>query len=167
MKFRAVAIAAAAILACLAGPGSAQEVADPDAPVVERVEIHRNQVLAPETFLYYISTKAGDRYDEYRLKEDFRRLWDTGFIDDLYIDVVDGQKGKVVRFVVSERKRIAIVDDRGGKSVTSTTIDEELKKKEAAIKIDSFYDPGKAKRVEQIIRDLLSEKGRPFATDKH
>jgi outer membrane protein insertion porin family len=167
VKFRAVAIAAAAILACLAGPGSAQEVADPDAPVVERVEIHRNQFLAPETFLYYISTKAGDRYDEYRLKEDFRRLWDTGFIDDLYIDVVDGQKGKVVRFVVSERKRIAIVDYRGGKSVTSTTIDEELKKKEAAIKIDSFYDPGKAKRVEQIIRDMLSEKGRPFATVKH
>jgi outer membrane protein insertion porin family len=167
VKFRAVAIAAAAVLACLAGPGSAQEVAEPDAPVVERVEIHRNQFLAPETFLYYVSTKAGDRYDEYRLKEDFRRLWDTGFIDDLYIDVVDGTKGKIVRFVVSERKRIAIVDYRGGKSVTSTTIEEELKKKEAAIKIDSFYDPGKAKRVEQIIRDMLSEKGRPFATVKH
>ena len=36
-----------------------------------------------ETFLFYVSTKPGDRYDERRLKDDFRRLWDTGFLEDL------------------------------------------------------------------------------------
>ena len=57
-----------------------------------------NQFLQKETLLFYISTKPGDRYDEQRLKDDFRRLWDTGFLDDLLLDVRDGPKGKIVTF---------------------------------------------------------------------
>src|SRR5258706_517356 len=67
------------------------------APLVERVEIARNQFLSAETLRFYISTKPGDRYDQLRLREDFRRLWDTGFVDDLSFDVDDGPKAKVKR----------------------------------------------------------------------
>ena len=35
-----------------------------DTPLVERVEITQNQFLQPEALLFYVSTKAGDRYDE-------------------------------------------------------------------------------------------------------
>jgi outer membrane protein insertion porin family len=69
--------------------------------------------------------------------------------------------------VVSERKRIQIVDFRGSKALTKTAIEDELKKKDAALKIDTFYDLGKARRVEHILREMLAEKGRPFATVKH
>src|SRR5882672_9274964 len=158
----------------LAAParGQAPEPEAPDdeaaAPLVERVEIARNQFLSAETLRFYISTKPGDRYDQLRLREDFRRLWDTGFVDDLSIDVRDSpQGGKVVTFVVSERKRIQIVDFRGSKALTKTTIEDELKKKEAALKVDTFYDLGKARHVEHILREMLAEKGRPFATVKH
>ena len=146
---------------------AAQEEADPNAPIVERVDIVRNQFLDKETFLFYISTKPGDRYDERRLKDDFRRVWDTGFVEDLLLDVRDGAKGKIVTFVVDERRRIQIVDYRGSKALTTTTIEEELKKREAEIRIDTFYDIGKARRVEAILREMLAAKGRPFATVKH
>jgi outer membrane protein insertion porin family len=163
----AAVLAGGAVLA-LPIPAAAQEEADPNAPVVERVEIARNQFLQKETFLFYVSTKPGDRYDERRLKEDFRRLWDTGFVDDLTVDVRDSPTGgKVVTFVVSERKRIQIVDYRGTKTLTTTTIEDELKKREAGLKIDTFYDLGKARRVESILREMLAEKGRPFATVRH
>ena len=89
-------------------------------------------------------------------------------MDDLSIDVRDTPTGgKVVTFVVSERKRIQIVDYRGSKALTTTTIEDELKKKEAALKIDTFYDLGKARHVEHILKEMLAEKGRPFATVKH
>ena len=146
---------------------SAQEEADPNAPTVEAVDIVRNQFLDKETFLFYISTKPGDRYDEKRLKDDFRRVWDTGFVKDLLLDVRDGAKGKIITFVVDERGRIQIIDYRGSKALTTTTIEEELKKREAEIKIDTFYDIGKARRVESILREMLAAKGRPFATVKH
>ena len=53
------------------------------------VDITGNRFVQKETLLYYVSTKPGDRLDEKRLRDDFRRLWDTGFVDDLYIDVRD------------------------------------------------------------------------------
>jgi outer membrane protein insertion porin family len=174
-KARPWAAAAAVFLGlALAAParGQAREPEAPDeevaAPLVERVEIARNQFLSAETLRFYISTKPGDRYDQLRLREDFRRLWDTGFVDDLSIDVRDSPRGgKVVTFVVSERKRIQIVDFRGSKALSNSTIEDELKKKDAALKIDTFYDLGKARRVEHILKEMLAEKGRPFATVKH
>ena len=102
-----------------------------------------------------------------RLRDDFRRLWDTGFIDDLLLDVREGRAGKVVTFVVRERKRIQVVDYRGAKSLTTSAIEDALKEKEAALRLDSFYDPAKARRVEAIVKGMLAEKGRPFATVRH
>jgi outer membrane protein insertion porin family len=147
-------------------PVAARE-AEERPPVVERIEVQNNQYLQRETLLFYISTKPGDAYDEAKLRADFRRLWDTGFLDDLQIEVVDGQRGKVVRFKVTERKRIQIVDYRGSKELTTSTIEDELKKRDAQVKIDTFYDPQKARKVEAIIKEMLAQKGRPFATVKH
>ncbi|MFI5169869.1 MAG: outer membrane protein assembly factor BamA, partial [Vicinamibacterales bacterium] len=87
--------------------------------------------------------------------------------DDMRIEAVDGPRGKVVTFFVTERKRIQIVDYRGTKELTSSTIDDELKKRDAQIKMDSFYDPAKARKVEAIIKEMLAAKGLPFATVKH
>jgi outer membrane protein insertion porin family len=154
-------------LALLAVRGDAAPDDADGAPVVERVEILRNQYLPAETLLFHVSTKPGDRYDELRLKQDFRRLWDTGFLDDLLLDVQDGPRGKLVRLVVQERKRVQIVDFRGSKALTSAAIEDRLKEKDAAIRIDSFYDPGRTRRAERVIRDLLSEKGRHFGSVRH
>jgi outer membrane protein insertion porin family len=153
---------------CLCGSvavASAQEL--PATAIVERVDVQGNQFLQKETLLFYVSTKPGDRFDEGRLREDFRRLWDTGFLDDMRVDVFDSPRGRSVVFTVKERKRVQIVDYRGTKALSTTTIEDELKKKEAQIRIDSFYDPGKARRVEAIIAQMLADKGYPFAKVKH
>jgi len=157
---------------CLAVPAAearaqAARPTNEPAPVIERIEVLNNQYLQRETLLFYISTKPGDVYDERKLREDFKRLWDTGFLDDLQIEVVDGPGGKVVRFKVTERKRIQIVDFRGSKELTTSTIEEALKKADAQVKIDTFYDPAKARKVEKIIKEMLAQKGRPFGTVKH
>jgi outer membrane protein insertion porin family len=145
----------------------AQDVAVADMPLVEKVDVQGSQFLQKETLLFYVSMKPGERYDERRLKDDFRRLWDTGFLDDMRVDVMDGEAGKVIVFTVKERKRIQIVDYRGSKALTTSAIEDKLKEKEAALRLDSFYDPSKARRVEAIIKEMLAEKGRPFATVKH
>ena len=153
-----------------AAPLRAQEPAPEPveaAPVVERVEILNNQYIQAETLLFYVSTKPGDRYDERRLKEDFRRLWDTGFLDNLTLEVLDSPRGKVVRFRVDERQRIQIVDYRGSKELTTSTIEDALKERDAQLRIDTFYDPAKARRVEGIVKEMLAAKGRRFATVKH
>lgn len=156
---------------CLGGvvavaPASAQALVD-QPPTVERLDIQGNQYLQKETLLFYVSTKPGERFDEWRLREDFRRLWDTGFLDDMRLDVYDGRTGKIVIFTVKERRRVQIVDYRGSKALSTTAIEDELKKKEAALRIDSFYDPARARRVEAIIAQMLADKGYPFAKIRH
>ena len=171
-KWLSVVVVAALALGPAGSLVFAAQGAPPGAPegapaVVERVEILNNQYLPRETLLFYVSTKAGDRYDERRLKEDFQRLWETGFLEDLVLEAVDGPQGKVVRFRVSERKRIQIVDFRGSKELSTSNIEDALKENDAQIRIDTFYDPAKARRVESLIKAMLAAKGRPFAEVKH
>jgi outer membrane protein insertion porin family len=59
------------------------------------------------------------------------------------------------------------VDFRGSKDLTTSNIEDALKKADAQIKIDTFYDPSKARKVEVIIKEMLAQKGRPFASVKH
>lgn len=161
-------LTAAALLLLAWGPPAALAQEPEAAPaLIERVDIQGNQFLQKETLLFYISSKPGQPFDERKLKEDFRRLWDTGFLNDMLVDVRDGQKGKIVVFQVFERRRVQIVDYRGSKALTTSTIEDELKKKEVALKIDSFYEPAKARKVEEVISGMLKEKGRLFGSVKH
>lgn len=157
--------AATVLLAGALGAGAAR--AQPDEPRVALVDVQGNQFLQKDTLLFYVSTKPGDSYDERRLRDDFRRLWETGFLDDMSLDVRDAPAGKVVTFVVRERKRIQVVDYRGSKALTATNIEDELKKRDAQLRIDTFYDVGKARRVEGVIKEMLAAKGRPFGTVRH
>jgi outer membrane protein insertion porin family len=162
-------VLAVAVVACLLLPPAGLPVLaqDVETPPIERVEIVNNRYLQKETLLFYVSTKPGDRYNVERLREDFRRLWDTGFLDDLYVEALEGPQGMIVRFHVSERKRIQIVDYRGSKEFSTSDIEDALKENDSDIRIDTFYDPAKARRVEAIVKAMLASKGRPFGEVKH
>lgn len=157
----------AAALAALVYGRALYAQGEPEGPLVERVDIQGNQFMQKDTLLFYVQTKVGERLDELKLKEDFRRLWDTGFLEDMSLQVLDGRQGKVIVFRVQERKRVQIVDYRGTKALTTSNIEEKLKEKEAQLRIDSFYDLARARRVETIIKEMLDEKGKPFATVTH
>jgi outer membrane protein insertion porin family len=153
-------------------------------PVVRLLEIRapkQGDVLAIEaqTYLYYIQTRPSRpsenvwvTYDEAQVLEDFRRLWNTNFLDDLSIEVQDlpypnGVVGKHVIFNLEERQRVKIVDYVGTKKLEQTKIDEKLKEKGAQIRLDTFIDPGLVRRVEGTVREMLSEKGYLGATVRH
>ena len=78
-------------------------------------------LIEPATYLYYIQTRPSrpsvgewTPYDRDRVLADFRRLWATGFLDDISIGVKDvpyenGVEGKHVIFRLEERQRVKIV----------------------------------------------------------
>ena len=150
------------IVSALASPVLAEEP-----PRVERVEIAGTHHMPEGSYLFYVSTKPGDRYDELRLRGDFRRLWETGFLDDLRLEVERGDAGVIVRFRVAERPRLRVVDFQGSKELSSTEIADRLKKEEASLPLDHFFDPGRARRAEGVVKRMLGEKGYLFATVTH
>ncbi len=136
-------------------------------------------LIEPPTYLYYIHTRPSlpsqnvwIPYDPQTAIDDFRRLWNTGFLDNLWVDVKDvpydnGVVGKHITFNLEERQRVKIVDYAGSKAVETSTIDEKLKEAGAEIRLDSFIDSGLVRKVEGVVRGLLLEKGFQFATVSH
>ena len=139
-------------------------------------------VIEPQTYLYYIQVKPSrpsegvwvpyDAATEKTMHEDFRRLWSTNFLDNLWIDVKDyrfanGVIGKMIIYNMEERQRVKIVDYVGSKKIETSKIEEKLKDANAQIRLDTFIDPGLVRKVEGIVRDMMKEKGFQFANVTH
>ena len=67
---------------------------------------------------------------------------------------------------MEERQRVKIVDYVGSKKVEQSKIDEELKKKDLRIALDSFIDQGLIRKVAGVVRDMYAEKGYEYAEVK-
>jgi outer membrane protein insertion porin family len=112
-------------------------------------------------------------YDEPAIQGDFWDLWRTGFLDNLWIEVIDepyanGVMGKHVIFHLEERPRVKVVDfvpSRGEKlRIERSKIEEQMTQKNAQIRIDSFIDQSAIRKVKGIVTELYAEKGYADAT---
>jgi outer membrane protein insertion porin family len=136
--------------------------------------------IEAETYLYSIHTKTSnpranlwspwdDTATPEALRQDFKQLWATTFIDNLSIEVTDypfsnGVIGKLIAYNIEERQRVKIVDYQGAKHLERSKIDDKLKEENATIRLDSFIDPGMVRKVKKVVLDMLAEKGFQFAT---
>ena len=159
------------------------------APVVYLIapcfEAQENQSLVDlQTYLYYIQTKASQPSQgiwipynedaETSIRDDFKRLWGTNFLDNLSIQVSDpqgtpgstftdyvfsnGVVGKLITYQMEERQRVKIVDYTGSKKLETSKIDEKRKEANAQIRLDTFIDPALIRKIEGVIRDMMKEK---------
>ncbi len=137
-----------------------------------------------QTYLYYIQLKDKlssplrgvwvpyDESIEQIVRDDFQRLWATGFLDDIKIEYHDytfanGVVGRLVTYNLEERQRIRTIDYVGSKQVERTKIEERLKELQTELRLDSFIDPAVVKKIEGIVREMLKEKGFQFSTVTH
>jgi len=168
-----------------AAQAPAQPVAQPPAgsgPVVRSIELRFHPVneslVEPQTYLYYIQTQASRPRDgvwvpyddaaEKLVLEDFKRLWATNFLDNLWIEANDdaypnGVIGKRLIYHMEERPRVKIVDYTGSSKVERTKVDEKMKELGVSLRLDSFLDQAAIKRVQGIVKSLMAEKGYEFA----
>jgi outer membrane protein insertion porin family len=132
-----------------------------------------------ETYLYYIQLRPSlpsqgrwipyDEAAQDTMRGDFRRLWDTSFLDDLRIEVDDyvfanGVVGKMVSYVMEERQRVKLVNYEGSRALDRSKLEDALQEKKVELRLDSFLDEGTLARVSRIVRDMLAEKGFPNAS---
>lgn len=104
--------------------------------------------------------------------DDHQRLWDTGFLSDLWIEVIDdpypnGVPAKRMIFNMEERERVKIVRYEGSDEVKVEDINLNLDDRGITMRLDAFVDPGTIRRVKSVIRGLLGAKGFPFAEVDH
>ncbi|MSO55435.1 MAG: outer membrane protein assembly factor BamA [Acidobacteria bacterium] len=134
-------------------------------------------LVEPQTYLYYMQSpdlvslpsrnewKAYNGQAEETIVGDHKRLWATNFLDDLSIETADyafsnGVAGKVIVYNMEERQRIKnTVYNEGTKEIEQAKVEERLRELGITIRLDSFVDQATEKRVANVIREMLVEKG--------
>jgi outer membrane protein insertion porin family len=151
-------------------------------PVIRTTELRfhpvNESIVEAQTYLYYIQTPLSRPSEgvwtpwndatEQSLLEDFKRLWATNFLDNLWIETLDdpfpnGVMGKHVIYHMEERPRVKIVDYTGSSKVERTKIDEKMKELGIQLRLDSFLDQAVVKRVAGLVKSFMAEKGYEFA----
>lgn len=132
--------------------------------VIEAVQFRGNRRVPAATMRARIFTKPGDPYDENALRRDFMAIYNTGLFEDVVLKVEDGEKGKIVIFEVKEKALIRSIEYKGNKSVTTSDILDRFKERKVGLSVESRFEPTKIKRAEVVLKQLLSERGRQYAT---
>jgi len=135
-------------------------------------------IIEPQTYLYYIQTPLSrpsenvwtpyNETTEKSLLDDFKRLWATSFLDNLWIETIDytlenGVPAKHVIYHMEERPRVKIVDYTGSTKVERTKIDEKMKELGISLRLDSFLDEAVVRRVQGLVKSFMADKGYEFA----
>jgi len=133
--------------------------------VIESIEVRNNYEVQAQVVTFPLRLKVGDVYDERIIREDFRKIVDTGFFDRVRLHVHEGESGKRLVFWVQERPVVKSVDYRGfKKALSKQNIEEQLQDEGLELKINSRLDYSKIEKIRTGIKELLHEKGFENAT---
>ncbi len=185
-----VSAGAAEVEPTLVGQQAQEALPPPDSPTLfHNIELSfptQGNVASVEfnTYLYYmesddyVSLPSQERWMPFDetvervLLEDFQRLWDTDFLTDLVIEIVDdpypnGVQGKRAVFRMEERERVRIVSFEGSDEFDTTEINEALDLSGIELRVDSRIGPGVMRQTEGLLREMFAEKGYQFAEISH
>ncbi|MBV8866802.1 MAG: outer membrane protein assembly factor BamA, partial [Acidobacteriaceae bacterium] len=133
--------------------------------IIESVDFRGQHKVPQDTLRALIYTKKGDTYDEESIHRDFIALWNTGRFDDLRVETEKGPQGGIIlRFVVTERRTVHVIDYTGNKSISKSEILDRFKERHVNLSPESQFDPGKVQRAKNVLQEYEAERGHQYAT---
>jgi outer membrane protein insertion porin family len=121
---------------------------------IRAIEVAGNRRVTAEDVRTYLKERVGMSFSAEALTEDVRELYGSGFFDDIEVDLVRGDDGVRLRFLVRERPSIAKVSFEGNQEIDNDDLKEGVEIKEATV----LSQPA-IRRSVQKIRDMYAEKG--------
>ena len=131
--------------------------------IIEAIQFRGTRRIPRDGLLARIFAKPGDVLDKDVLLRDYRVLWNTGYFDDLRLEIDDGETGKIIHFVATERRVIRSIRYEGLKSATISDVLDRFKERRVGLGVEDRYDPTRVQRAMVVLRELLGERGRQYA----
>jgi outer membrane protein insertion porin family len=122
-------------------------------PVV-RIDVAGNRRVAAEDVLTYLKQKIGQPFKPELLASDVRALWDSGFFDDVEVDMTRSDAGVGLRFLVRERPNILAIEFSG-----NDEIDRDKLLEAVDLKVNTSLNVPSVRRAVQKVKDAYAEKG--------
>ncbi|HEX7454322.1 MAG TPA: outer membrane protein assembly factor BamA [Polyangiaceae bacterium] len=121
---------------------------------LQRIQVTGNRRVTPEDVLTYIRERVGQAFKPETLTQDVRELWNSGFFDDIEVDLDRHDEGVDLRFVVRERPSISAITFEGNEDISKDDLNEGIE-----IKAATILSLPAVRRTVQKIRDMYAEKG--------
>jgi outer membrane protein insertion porin family len=128
------------------------------------IDVRGNRRIPADTVKQRIFTRVGDVYDVPALERDFNSLWNTGYFEDIRFEREQTPKGWIIHIFVKERPTIREINYTGLSAVSTSDVLDRFKDRKVGLSVESQYDPTRIKKAEVVLKELLSEHGRQFAT---
>lgn len=135
---------------------------------IRSVEFRGTQALPEETLLYYLGLEVGQTFDEERLNNNIKALWERSLIDDAQVDATPTADGGVALvFTIQERPTLRSISYEGLKRVSKTDIQDKLATERIRLREGEPMSLGELERVNAIIEQLYADKGYRFAEARY
>src|SRR6478752_5652834 len=121
---------------------------------LQKIEVLGNRRVTAADVLTYVRERVGQPFKPETLTQDVRELWNSGFFDDIEVDLDRHDEGVELRFVVRERPSIASITFEGNDEISKDDLNEGIEIKPATI-----LSLPAVRRTVQKIRDMYAEKG--------
>jgi outer membrane protein insertion porin family len=125
---------------------------------------HGNRRIPADTIRARIFSKVGDVYDQAAIERDFNALWNTGYFEDIRFEREQSAKGWILHIYLKERPTIREINYTGLSAVSTSDVLDRFKERKVSLSVENQYDPTKIKKAEVVLKELLAEHGRQFAT---
>src|SRR5262249_47191109 len=94
---------------------------------IAQVVVAGNRRIATEDILTYLQqTRVGRPFTPEGLAKDVRELWDSGFFDDVEVDLTRRDDGVHLRLLVRERPSIKAIEFTGNEKIDTDDLTEAL-----------------------------------------
>jgi len=121
---------------------------------LQKIEVLGNRRVTAADVLTYVRERVGQPFKPETLTQDVRELWNSGFFDDIEVDLERHDEGVDLRFVVRERPSISAITFEGNDEISKDDLNEGIEIKPATI-----LSLPAVRRTVQKIRDMYAEKG--------
>jgi outer membrane protein insertion porin family len=128
------------------------------------ITVHGNRRIPADTVKARIFSKVGDVYDTAAIERDFNALWNTGYFEDIRFEREQNAKGWIIHIYLKERPTIREINYTGLNAVSTSDVLDRFKDRKVGLSVENQYDPTKIKKAEVVLKGLLAEHGRQFAT---
>jgi outer membrane protein insertion porin family len=119
-----------------------------------KIDISGNRRVARDDIVTYLREKPGQPFKVDQLTSDVRALWDSGFFDDIEVDLTRTDHGVNLRFLVRERPNIKSVEFEGNDEIDNDKLQEAIE-----VKANTILSVPAVRRSVQKIKDAYAEKG--------
>src|SRR5690606_31583397 len=101
--------------------------------LIQEINVAGNRRISTRDVKSYLRQRVGETFQPEELTADVRELYNSGFFDDIQVDLRRADRGVILRFFVRERPNVLGVEFEGNDQIEAEDLSEAIEVKENTI----------------------------------